>query len=241
MQIALVIGDRDRGAGNRRRAQTAPLQLVVAPYFGSVALAQRHHDAVRLGHEQILLVDRQAAVARHVVRPPDLTGVEREHGGAALKSRGEHVVADDAAPRSPCRPGDPVPCGRAARRARCPTPCHPAERHGHHLAVVESAHDDVLGDHRDGRAAQAQARHLLLDRPQLLAAVGVEAVQSAVDRAHHHRPSRRSPARTGARSSPACATTPCRWRPRARSPTLCSSRPPPCRAPRRGRPTTASA
>jgi hypothetical protein len=37
-----------------------------------------------------------------------------------------------------------------------------------------------------GRAAQAQARHLLFHRPQLLAVVGIEAVQSAVDRAHHH-------------------------------------------------------
>ncbi len=44
----------------------------------------------------ILLIDRQAAIARHFVRPPDLAGIEREHGRAALVSGGEHVVADHA-------------------------------------------------------------------------------------------------------------------------------------------------
>ena len=123
MQIALIVGDRDRGAGHGRRAQAAPLQLVVAPYLGPVALTQRHHDAVGLGHEQIVIVERQSALARHVVRPPNLTGIEREHGGAALKARGKHIVADARAPTNRYRPDGRVRSCHAARRAPCPTRC----------------------------------------------------------------------------------------------------------------------
>ena len=83
------------------------------------------------------------------------------------------------------RPGGRVPCARAGPRVRCPTPYLRAQGHRHHLAVVESADRNLLGDDGNRGAAQTQARHLLLNRPHFLAGLGIETAQSAVDRTQH--------------------------------------------------------
>ena len=71
-------------------------------------------------------------------------------------------------------------------RASCPTPYRRGERHRHHLAVVEAADCNILGDDRCRRAAQAETRHLLIHRPHLLAVAAVEPAQAAVHGTQHH-------------------------------------------------------
>ena len=186
MQVALVVADHDRRGRLDRRADAAQFQAVVAPDFRTVPLPHRDHDTLRLGDEKILGIDAETPIARHVVSPPDLSGVERQHGGPALESRREHVIADHS--HRGVDIDQPVELGSAMRRGQCGIPHRVAgiQIHRHHLAVVKPADGQVLDDDRGRRAAQAQTRHLLLDRPQFLAGGDIEAVQTAIDRAHHH-------------------------------------------------------
>src|SRR5580704_2494674 len=104
------------------------------------------------------------------MRPPDLARIERQHGGAPLEAGRKYVVADDA--HRGVDIDQTVELGPTVRRSERSIPNRIAgrERYSHHLAVVEPADRDLLGDHGNRRTPQAQARHLLLDRPELLAA-----------------------------------------------------------------------
>jgi hypothetical protein len=99
------------------------------------------------------------------VRPPNLARVERQHGRAPLESRGEHVVADHTHRRIDVDEPVELRASVRGRKRRVPHRIAVRQGHGHHLAVVESADGELLGDDRNGRPAQAQARNLLLDLP----------------------------------------------------------------------------
>ena len=162
-------------------------ELVVAPQLGPVALAQRHDDAVGLRHVQVLRIHRQAAIARHVVRPPDLAGVEREHGRAALKAGGKDVVADHAYRRidvdqtvqfrSAVRRSERrIPHGVAGGQATPPSLCRCRSRSRRSsLAMIGIAVPRKL---KRGTCCSTDQSSLPFLR--------IEAVQTAVDRAHHH-------------------------------------------------------
>src|SRR5580700_6117201 len=166
MYVALVIRDGDGAAQHHGSGQAAPPDFFVAPYLGAVSLTHGDDDTIRLRDEQILVIDRQAAIARHVVRPPKLPGIECQHRGAPLVPGGKHVVADHSNRRIDVV--ELIEFGAAVRggQGRVPQRIAGIERHRHDLAVVESADRHILGDDRYGRAAQTQARDLLLHGPQ---------------------------------------------------------------------------
>src|SRR5258708_4193681 len=120
------------------------------------------------------------------MRPPKLPRIEREHRGATLKPRRKYILADHSNGRIDI--DEPIKFCAAMRRGqrRIPNRVPSLQRHRHDLAVIESADRHFFGDNGNRRTAQAQTRDLLLDRPELRAAVCIEAVQSAIDRAYHH-------------------------------------------------------
>ena len=122
VQIALVVRHGDRRARDCRRAQSATLQLVVAPDLRPVTLAQRDHDAVGLRHEQVLLIHREAAIARHVVRPPDLARSRARSWPCVPESPWRTRSRRRRSRPNRRRPAGRVPFCRAAWRAPCPTP-----------------------------------------------------------------------------------------------------------------------
>ncbi len=185
MQVPLIISDRDRGARDHRRAQAAALEFLVAPNLRAITLTQRHDRAIGFGDVQIIRIDRQPSIARHIVRPPQLARVKREHRRTTLETGGEDIVADHTNGR--VNVDQPIQFRAAVRRCqdRVPNRVAGGQRDRHHLAVVEAADRDFLGDSGCGCAAQAQPRHLLLNRPQHFAGVRIKAVQAPVHRSHH--------------------------------------------------------
>ena len=65
-------------------------------------------------HVERVVIEHQAAIARGLVRPPDLPGVERQHRHASLEAHRVDVVAGDADRRVDVRRGARARCGRAA-------------------------------------------------------------------------------------------------------------------------------
>jgi hypothetical protein len=152
MQIALEVGDCNRRARQHRRAQAPKLQFLVAPKLGTVALAKRHHDAVGLRHVQIVLVDRQASIARHIVSPPDLARIERKHRRASLEARSEHIVSHHASRRVDIDQAVEFRAAVGRGQGRVPNRVAGIERHRHDLAVVKAANRHFFGDERCRRA-----------------------------------------------------------------------------------------
>ena len=163
-------------------------QCLLSPELGSGARLEGDHFAVRGRDVEHVFAEDEPAVARGLVRPPDLAGVERQHGDPSLKANGVHVLPGHADGRIDV--GETLELGAAVRRRDSRLPLHRAVSHvgREHLAVVEAAQHQIAGDHRACRAAQRQARDLLLLGPQLVAVGGAQGMELAVDGAHGDQP-----------------------------------------------------
>src|SRR6516165_11417300 len=96
VEIALKVTGDDGLVHDRDRRQTAVPQRILPPDLSSGARLERRHHAVGIRDVQRVLIDRQPAVARVLVRPPHLSGVERQHGDLSLEADGVHVAAGHA-------------------------------------------------------------------------------------------------------------------------------------------------
>jgi hypothetical protein len=184
VNITLEVPGHDAVVHDPGRRESAVQQRLLPPHFRAGARLECHHLAIGVRHVEHVVIEHQAAIARGLVRPPDLPGVERQHRHASLEADRVDVVARDADRRIDVH--EALELGTAVRRRHLRLPRHRAVAavHREQLAVVEPAQHHLADDHRSGRAAQRQPRHCLLLRPQLVAVIGAERMQLAVDRAH---------------------------------------------------------
>jgi hypothetical protein len=132
----------------------------------------------------LVVVDREAAVARQVAAPPYLAGLAREHDDAALVAHGEDVVARDSYGGVDVR--EPLELGAPARRAdlRLPEQVAGPECDGHDLAGIESG--STVSPTARGAVPRSESRGTGSSAPTVPARRRVERPQAAIHRAYDH-------------------------------------------------------
>src|ERR1019366_3931145 len=149
---------------------------------------QTHH--VTLGGRYVhgVRIHGQAPKTRKVARPDDLPILTRQARNAPLVGYRKQIIAigyDRGVDID-----QTLQLGTAVRlpHGRLPGGTAVAEAHGHHAAIVETAHRQIPNQKWSARAAQRQAWHLLIDHPVLAAIFRRQTMQLAVDAAHHDYP-----------------------------------------------------
>src|SRR5580698_6087421 len=184
VHIALVVSSHNRVVSESYRGQSAVKERLLAPDLRARAAPQGHHLTVRIGYINGIVIERDTAIARGVVRPPDLTGVERKHRDATLEPDSEDVLPRDA--RSRVHVDETLQLGTAVRGSDGRLPLQRTVIHVDRddPTVVEPTEREVAGNHRSRRATKRETRHLLLLRPQIVAVLRRKSAQLSINGTH---------------------------------------------------------
>src|SRR5687768_11018310 len=113
------------------------METILLPHDAPVAALERDDGAVGSRHVDLVVVERESAIARYIAPPPHLARIERQHDQTPLVAHGVDIVARDA--HCGVDISQALELGAPAGRAylRLPESFTGRERHRHQLARVE--------------------------------------------------------------------------------------------------------
>jgi hypothetical protein len=169
VHVSIEIGDDHVVTDHRRSRQAAALEGFIAPHFDATATLECHDVALRSADVHLLVVDIDSAIAGHIMRPPDLARLERQHGGAALEAGHENVIAQDLHCGVDIVETLELSAAMRRRNRRVPHGRAVGDVHGENAAVIETGNRDITRHDGCGRAAQGETRNLLFRGPEFCA------------------------------------------------------------------------